>query len=221
MAQDVKGRSYDATGRRAQSDATRRRILDAARTSIIDQGYASTTVAAIAREAHVHVDTVYALVGRKPQLVGELIEQALSGEDRAIPAAERPYVARIRNTADPMEKLAIYAASTRAMMQRLAPLFVALRDAGGTDPAARSLWRGFGERRATNMRLFIDDLAMVGGLRTGLDAEEAADTVWATNSPELYTMLTDERGWTDERYERWLQTTWSRLLLPTAPAMDD
>lgn len=218
MPRAVKGRSYDATGRQARSRATRRRILDAARTSITERGYAATTISGIARAAEVHVDTVYALVGRKPDIVAELVEQALSGEDRAIPAVERSYVAAIRAAAEPRDKLAIYAAATAEMLHRLAPLFAALRDAGSADPSAKALWRGFSDRRADNMRLFIDDLAEAGGLRAGLDTEEAADTVWATNSPELYVMLTDERGWTGERYERWLLTTWSRLLLPADPA---
>lgn len=217
MPRAVKGRSYDVTGRQARSKATRQRILDAARTSITERGYAATTIAGIARAAEVHVDTVYALVGRKPDIVSELVEQALSGEDRAIPAVERSYVAEIRAAAEPRAKLAIYAAATAAMLHRLAPLFVALRDAGSADPSAKALWRAFSERRATNMRLFIDDLAEAGGLRSGLEVAEAADTVWATNSPELYLMFTDERGWTAERYERWLLTTWCRLLLPADP----
>jgi AcrR family transcriptional regulator len=212
----VKGRSYDTTSRQARSNATRQRILDAARTLIAERGYSGTTVAAIAHEAEVHVDTVYALVGRKAEVVRELIELALSGSDRALPAEERPYVAAIRAATDPAVKLSIYAAATREMLGRLAPLFLALRDAAGTDPAARRLWRDFSDRRARNMRRFVHDLADAGGLRSGLDVDEAADTVWATNSPELYVMLTQERRWTHQRYEEWLATTWSRLLLPTA-----
>lgn len=209
---DVKRRDYDSSGRQARSDATRRRILDTARSLILRQGYASTTVAGIAREAGVHVDTIYALVGRKPDIVADLVEQALSGLDHAVPAVERPYVAAIRTATDPREKLAIYAAATRQMLERLAPLFVALRDAAGTDPAARELWRRFSDRRAENMRVFVADVAGAGGLRT--DPDEAADAVWATNSPEVYVMLTEERGWTPERYERWLREAWERLLLP-------
>jgi hypothetical protein len=42
---------------------------------------------------------------------------------------------------------------------------------------------------------------------------EAADTVWVTNSPEVYVLLTVDRGWSPARYERWLAETWGRLLL--------
>lgn len=214
MAPNVKGRPYDSTGRQAQSHATRQRILDAARATIVERGYRATTLAAVAEASGVHVDTVYELVGRKPVLLRELIEQALSGTDHAVPAEQRAYVAAIRAEPDPAGKVAIYAAATRDMLGRAAPLFVALRDAAATDPAARDLWREFSDRRAANMRLFAGDLAEAGGLRPGLAVDEAADTVWATNSPELYVLLVGERGWSPERYEDWLADAWRRLLLP-------
>jgi AcrR family transcriptional regulator len=214
MARTVKGRAYDSAGRRARSGATRQRILDAARASIVERGYRATTLAAVAENSGVHVDTVYELVGRKPVILRELIEQALSGTDHAVPADERAYVAAIRAEPDPANKVAIYAAATRDMLGRAAPLFVALRDAAATDPAARELWREFSDRRAANMRLFVADLAEAGGLRPGLPLDEAADTVWATNSPDVFVLLVGERGWSPERYERWLADSWRRLLLP-------
>lgn len=214
----VKGRSYDNAGRRAGSRATRQRIVDEARRLIVERGYRATTVAAVAGAAGVHVDTVYELVGRKPVLLRELIEQALSGTDHAVPARDRAYVAAIRAEPDPARKIAIYAAAVRARQPRLAPLLLALRDASATEPEAQRVWRELGERRAANMRDFVRDLAAAGGLRPGLSVDDAADTVWATNSSELYVLLTAERGWSDDRYERWLTDTWQRVLLPRPPA---
>ena len=220
MTQEVKGggegdgRRYDGSGRRARSEATRRRILDVARAQLVERGYRATTVSGIAAGAGVHVDTVYALVGRKPALLRELVEQALSGTDHAVPALDRPYVAAIRAEPDPARKLATYAAGTADMLGRAAPLLLALRDAAATDEAADRLRREFGDRRAANMRLFVQDVADAGGLRPGLTVDEAADTVWATNSPELYALLTVDRGWAPARYTAWLADTWGRLLLP-------
>jgi hypothetical protein len=64
------------------------------------------------------------------------------------------------------------------------------------------------------MRKLARDLAQAGGLRAGVSIDEAADTIWATNSSELYVLLTAERGWSPDRYQRWLAETWVRLLLP-------
>src|SRR6478735_1897949 len=94
MARDVK-RTYDTSGRRARSDATRQRIVDAGHDLILELGYRGTTIAAVAERAGVNVDTIYRLVGRKPVLLRELIEQAISGTDRAVAAEERDYVKAI------------------------------------------------------------------------------------------------------------------------------
>jgi hypothetical protein len=63
-----------------------------------------------------------------------------------------------------------------------------------------------GERRDASA-----DLAAVGALR--VDLGEAADIIWATNAPEVYQLLVGQRGWSPDRYERFLADTWRRLLL--------
>ena len=214
MARTVKSRSYDNTTRQASSQATRQRILDATRTLILERGYRATTIADIADAATVHVDTLYQLVGRKPVLLRELIEQALSGTDHPVDAEQRDYVTAIKAEPNPARKLILYAGAVRTIQARMAPLFLALRDAASTEPEAQQVWQDISNRRAANMRLLVRDLDAAGGLRTGLSVDEAADTIWATNSSELYVLLTVERAWTPERYEEWLADTWHRLLLP-------
>ena len=78
MSDNVKPRPYDTTGRQTQSAATRQRIVDAARVLMLERGYRSTTIAAIAAEAGVNTDSVYALVGRKPMVLRELISRTAS-----------------------------------------------------------------------------------------------------------------------------------------------
>ena len=214
LAGGVKSRPYDNAGRQAQSGERRQRVIETARDLIVERGYRATTVAEIAKRAGVHVDTVYELVGRKPVLLRELIEQALSGTDGAVVAEDRDYVKELRAESDPGRKLTIYARAVRQIQARLAPLLLALRDASATEPDAREVWRQISERRAANMRNLARDLAAAGGLRAGLSIDEAADVIWATNSSELYVLLTVERGWSPDRYEGWLADTWCRLLLP-------
>jgi AcrR family transcriptional regulator len=214
VEEKVKGRHYDNAGRRIQSAETRQSIIDAARMLMVEHGYRATTIAAIAKGAGVHVDTVYALVGRKPVLLRELIEQAISGTDRAVVSEERDYVKAMRAEADPVRKLTIYAGAMRRIQGRMAPLLLALRDASATEPEAKQVWQEISDRRAANMRLLVQDLASAGGLRSGLSIDDAADVIWVTNSSEVYVLLTVERGWPPDRYERWLAEAWSRLLLP-------
>lgn len=212
VTRDVK-RIYDSARRQARSAETRQRIVNAARELMMEVGYRATTIAAVAARAAVNVDTVYELVGRKPVLLRELIEQAISGSDRAVVAEERDYVTAVVAEPDPAEKLAIYASAVRQIQQRIAPLFLALRDASSTEPEALAVWHEISQRRAANMRKLARDLRQTGGLRQDLSIDEAADVIWATNSSELYVLLTVERGWSPRRFEQWLADTWRRLLL--------
>lgn len=212
VARPVK-QNYDGRHRQAQSAETRQRIVDAARDLILEAGYRSATITAVASRAGVNIDTVYELVGRKAVLLRVLIEHAISGTDAVISAENRDYVKAIRAEPDPPTKLAIYAKAVREIQQRLAPLFLALRDASSTEPEARSVWEQISERRAANMREFASDLRAAGGLRADLSIDDAADVLWATNSSEMYALLTGERSWSPDHFERWLTDAWQRLLL--------
>ncbi|MEV4245296.1 helix-turn-helix domain-containing protein [Streptosporangium canum] len=204
-------RRYDASLRHATAGRTRQAILDAATALFLERGYATTTMAAIAKSAGVNTDTVYASVGAKPALFRLLVEAAISGEDHAVPALERDYVRDIRAQPDAARKLAVYAAAMSRIHARLGPLFGVLQTAAPASPELAELWHEIAERRAANMRLLAADLAATGRLR--VEVEEAADVIWATNSPELYLLLVRDRRWTHERYERWLADSWCRLLL--------
>jgi AcrR family transcriptional regulator len=204
-------RRYDATGRRQAADRTRTAILDAARELFTERGYAATPMTAIADRAGVALDTVYAAAGRKPELARLLIETAISGTDGAIPAEQRDYVRAIQAAPDAATKIAIYAAAITAIAPRLALVLAIIQQSAGGEPELAGLWNRIAERRAENMRRFVADLAAVHPLR--LDPDQAADVVWATNATELYQLLVGQRGWTAERYQRFLTDTWGRLLL--------
>jgi AcrR family transcriptional regulator len=211
VKQSKRRRPYDASRRRAAAAATRQGILAAARDVFLERGYVATTMPTIAERAGVALDTVYASVGRKPALFRELLETAISGRDEAIPAAERDYVRAIRAEPDAARKLEIYAAAVSVIQDRLAPLFAVARDAAAAEPEVALVWREIAERRAANMELFAADLAAAAPLR--LDRSEVADVIWATNSPEFFLLMVRDRGWTVERFQRWLAETWKRLLL--------
>ena len=210
---EVKRRSYDARGRRARAEGTRRQILEAAHELFVDRGYAATTMTAVAERAGVALDTVYASVGRKPAVVRALVERALSGATSPVDAEQRDYVRAIRAEPDARRKIEQYALALASVHARLAPVHLVVRDAGTADPELAAQWQAVSDRRADNMRRFVADLASTGSLRPGLDHETAADTIWATNSPEVYDLLVRQRGWSADRYTAWLTDTWVRLLL--------
>jgi AcrR family transcriptional regulator len=216
VADDVKAparRRYTSVVRAEQAAATRRAVLFAARELFAEQGYAATSIAAIAARAGVAVDTVYAAAGRKPALLRELVETTLSGTDEAVPAEQRDYVIRIRAASSAREKVGIYAAAVADIGLRMAPVHRALAEAAVSDPDCAALRVEIGARRAANMRLFAADLRATGELRPDLSDDEVADIVWSMNAAEYRALLVGERGWTAERFGTWLADAWTRLLL--------
>lgn len=206
-------RRYNSSERARQAAATRQAVLQAARTLLVERGYLATTVADIAAAAGVAVDTVYAAVGPKPVLLRELVETAISGRDVAVPAEDRDYVRAVQAADGAVEKIRIYAAAVTAIQHRLAPVFVALRDAAATDRACADLWDEIAARRARNMRLFAAELRRTGQLRMDLSDSEVADVIWSMNAAEYWQLLVQQRGWTPERFRDWLIDAWTRLLL--------
>ena len=212
MDEKVK-RPYRSPRRVEQAAATRHAVLTAARDLFIAKGYTATTVAEIAERARVSLDTVYATVGRKPALLRALVETAISGTDQAVPAEQRDYVTRVQAATTAQGKITIYAHAITAIQQRMAPVFLALRDAATTDDDCAGLWAEISRRRATNMRAFAGDLRATGELREDLSDNQVADIIWSMNAAEYWVLLVRERGWTPDQFAAWLTDAWTRLLL--------
>lgn len=205
-------RKYDASRRRAAAEETRARVLAAAKDLFLELGYAGTPVTAIAERAGVSVDTVYTVAGRKPRLLLTVVDMVLASSNRPEPAEERDYVRGILAAPDARAKITTYAEALGRLMPTVAPLLLALRDAGLTDPDCRATWEHVTERRATNMLGFAADLRATGELREDWTDQQVADFVWTTNGPEFFTQWRS-RGRTPQEYAALLADTWQRTLL--------
>ena len=212
MADPVKTRRYRSAGRAERAAATRRAVVEAAHDLFTRDGYAATTVAAVAQRAGVSVDTVYASVGRKPQLALAVIDAVLGGPGSPGRAEDRDYVRAVRAATDAVRKLEVYARALQRLLPRVAPLQEALREAATADPDCAATWQALVDRRAANMLLLAQDLRATGQLRRDLSDQEVADIIWATNAAEYFQLL-QQRGWSPERFGRHLSDLWVRLLL--------
>ena len=206
-------RTYRSPRRTEQAAATRAAIISSARTLFVSQGYGATTIADIARDARVAVDTVYATVGRKPALLRLVLETAISGTDEAVPAQQRDYVARVRAATTARDKISAYVDGLVQAQARLAPVYLALRDAGATDADSAALWQEIAQRRARNMLQFAADLRSTGELRDDLTDREIADIIWSMNGSEYWLLLVGQRGWSQRRFAAYLTDAWTRLFL--------
>lgn len=208
----ARSRPYRSPRREEQAAGTRRSVLRAARGLFTERGYAGTTVAQVARRAGVSVDTLYASVGRKPQLLLAVHDMVLGSADEPIAAEERDYVNAIREATGARAKLATYAEALGRLLPVTVPLAESLRLAAQSDVECRRVWDGLSERRAINMLRFADELRKTGELREELSDADVAHLVWMTNSPEFYQLAT-AHGRTPQHYVAIVTDLWTRTLL--------
>ncbi len=207
-------RGYHSTRRQAQAQETRRQILGAAQALFFENGFNATTIEAIARQAGVAAETVFAVFGSKRAILSQLIGRAVGGDEQAIPLLQRPGPQNILHEADPVLLLQRFAQDIASILERVAPFFELLRGAARAEPEAADLLNKLLAERLENMTILAHYLAARHPLRTGLSEAEAAETIWTLTSPEVYRLLTVDRAWPRERYIDWLGTSLARLLLP-------
>src|SRR5918996_3926252 len=121
MGEPVKiRRRYHSPRRRQQAAATRREILEAARLLFERDGYAATTMAAIAAEAGVALKTVYLAFETKSGLLRALWNLLLRGDEEEIPVAQRSWYREVVEEPDPRRQLRLNARNSRAAKTRIA-----------------------------------------------------------------------------------------------------
>jgi AcrR family transcriptional regulator len=187
--------------------ATRRRIVAAATELFVAQGYTATKLEDVATKAQVAVQTVYFHFTNKRTLLKEAVDVASVGDDEPVPLLERPFVQEIRDEPDPRKALAMWIATGRAIFGRVAPIMRVVRDAAGVDEAMAEQWATNQSQRATAHRMLVSLLDEKQALRAGLTVDRATDIVTALISPELFLLLTVERGWSAGEWESWITET--------------
>ena len=162
-------RTYVSPKREEQAKATRRVILEAAQRLFVANGYGATSIRAIADEAGVAVQTVYAVFGNKRQLVIELVENAVTGDDDPAAVTERPEAQAIRAEPSARRRAQLAAALSRKIIERVLPIFKITSDAAAVDPDFAELNRAMIARRRAEMIDAATLLAGDGGLRLSPD----------------------------------------------------
>jgi AcrR family transcriptional regulator len=205
-------RSYDATRRRADAERARRRVLDTARSLFLAQGYAATTMAAVAEAAGVSVETVYKAHGNKARLVLAVFHDAIAGRSDE-PAEVRADRVSAEET-DPVRRLRTFGEFVAEVAPRVAPVVLLVKAAAATDPDVAGVWQQMQDERLARMAGHARQLADDGHLRPGLGREEARDVLWLYNAPEVYDLMVVQRGWDPLRFGAWVGQAYVDALLP-------
>ena len=207
-------RRYDSSRRREQAGQTRAAILAAAGRLFVDPGYAATTLAAVAAEAGVAVQTLYAVFGSKRRLLSDLVDVTIAGDDAPVALPQRAFVAAIEAQRDGPAKLDAYAVHLAEVNARQADVLLALANAASADPDAAAIWQKNVADRRRGMAMFAAHLAQAGCLRSDVDVDTAADVLWLAMDVRNYDWLVRQRGWSVEAYQRWYVDTVAGALLP-------
>ena len=208
-------RKYDSTRRSAQAADTRERIAASARRLFVENGFAGTTIEAIAAGAKVAAPTVYAAFGSKRAILIALLDDMEVAADRR--ALERDLAA----AGDPASQMRAMVGFTIRLFAQSADVIHAVRTAGASDPAFDELRvEGEARRRRTHAP-FVRAWSRAGALRKGLSEAEAADVLWAMCNDGLFRAFVVDLTWPVDRYLAWLCDTLEmrlfRVPAPTRP----
>lgn len=220
MTRPVKSaRPYDSPRRRDQAAATRLDILEAAQRLFERDGYAATTMAAIAAEAGVAVKTVYVAFETKGGVLRALWNHRLRGGRPDVPIARQEMYREVLAEPDPERQLRLNARNSRWGKDEIGGLAEVIRAAAPLDADIGELWERINAEYHANQRAVVESIAAKGALRAGLDVGRAADILWALNHPDTWQLLGRRRRWSGARYERWVgDAACAQLLEPGLPA---
>jgi AcrR family transcriptional regulator len=214
MSEDVKSRRrYYADGRRAQAAASRSAVLDAARQMFLANGYAATSIPAVARAAGVSPELIYKSVGPKPALLKAVFDVSVTGDNDAVALEEREVIKRLQADDDGPRIIRKYAAFAANAQSRVAPISLLAKHAAAAEPDAAQVWQQMNAERLLGMSHFAEQLRAKRLLRKGLSVHKARDILWTYNSVEVYELLVLNRGWTLRAYADFLAQAMSAALL--------
>ena len=212
------GRRYSTPKRDQRAATTRAAILAAAETLFLRDGYARTSMKAIAAQAGVSEKTMYLTFTSKATLLRQVIQLAVRGDEPSTPLAEQPEWRAL--VAGPAEEIFTrFAARNATLMTRTAAVIALGESAASTDPElARYRDQAHTETR-TNLRALAAELKARGVLARGISEQDAADTIYALATDEsVYLRLTGECGWTPARYADLIAGTLTAALTHSRPA---
>ena len=200
-------RRYHSPDRQRRAESTRTRIVTAARRLFARQGYAATSIEAIARAAGVAVPTIYAAMGSKRTILLALLD-TIEREAGVAQLQAELEVAR----ANPLRQLELIIDLDCRLFERNLDVLEILREARSADPSLTSVWREGGRRRrqgqASLIRAWVDARLLAPGLST----RGAADVLWAFTGPDVYRLFVVESRWPTARFRRWLRDSLGGLL---------
>jgi len=206
-------RTKSRTSKAEQAKATRRKIGEAATVLFLRDGFVTTPMAMIAKEAGVAVQTLYLSFGNKTAILQAAFDHALRGADEDLP--EQDWYGRVLVDEDGAAALRLFCSSSAEVIGRAAGLFEVMR-AASADPEVGEMLAHNKLLRYDGYHQLVGAIASRAGFAKGLSADEARVIVYSVLSEDAYLLMVTERGWTHERWTAWVTQTCVGQLFPDA-----
>ncbi len=209
------GRRGAAIRRTARRGAeTRRRVEEAAANRFTRDGYAASTMQAIADEAGVHVQTLYLAYGTKSALLAACAARLVAGtEDPDTHPSERQWAREIASQPDPRAKLALYVKHIAEVAPRITPLLDVLRSTAPAEPDVAAFLAHMEDARREGPLELLGRQPPPDTWRPGLTPDKVADVVCTVASPDTLRSLIDRCRWDEGDAEAWVLRVLERELL--------
>ncbi len=193
--------------RTARRRDTERRIIDAATALFLRDGYASTSLAAVADTAGVGERTLYLRFGTKAGLLKRAIDVAIVGDTEPVDLAHRDTSLSALTAPTLADRLRAVAAMARQTLERSAGLIEVAQQAAGEPVIADQAQAG---REATSAfgRRFWQHLRDDGLISDDVDLDWVIATTGLLAHAETYILMTRTLRWTPAEYEDWVYRTW-------------
>ncbi|WP_034804644.1 TetR family transcriptional regulator [Intrasporangium oryzae] len=203
-------RRYDASGRRARAAERRDAVVTAAREHFLADGFVATTVAAVAADAGVSVESVYKWFGSKAGLLRAVWDRSLAGSGPT--HAERRSDAGSRRATDGATVIRNWARLAAEVGAVADPVLRLVESAAHVDPEAARLRDAIERERTARMAHNAAYLVEAGYLRDGVTPEQARDVLLLYTT--FYDRLVKQSGWTPEQFSAFVERGLTAHLLP-------
>jgi AcrR family transcriptional regulator len=211
----VAARTKNRQSRADQARRTRRAITAAATRLFLEDGFLGTTMAAIAAEAGVAVQTLYLSFGSKTAILDTAFGQVIAGDDEPTPLLERDWMRTLLDEPDGPKALASFISVSAEIIARATPLYMVIRSSAADPEVAVLLQKNKAERHK-QFRVLVEALATRRGFNADLSVDEATAIVYVVQSEDTFAMYVNECGWSVEQWRAWTGRILQRELFPTA-----
>jgi AcrR family transcriptional regulator len=204
-------RRYDGGGRQRDATERRARIIDAAHTRFVRDGYGATSIEEIARDAGTSAQTVYAAFGNKAGILRRVVDVAIAGDFEDVALIDRPEQQAVFAAPEVETRLELAIDVAVRTHARSGHLIALTQSLAGSDPAVRELADDLEQQVRTDTERFIGAADVL--LRTDLPMSRLVDITLLIAGPLSWHHLVNERGWTADEWRAWALDAMHHLVI--------